>query len=288
MNTLEISNIAAACGKNPYEDRKKIMLLLLCRKFKEIYKKEFKSLGVIDYISDEVKTFDKEIKEIYSEHKKTVNNPKDFIKIQNEITEKLKLNKEVSKKDLDYAKKFLESSLKKDCGSNSEMHVIKRQKYTKGNNVLFSYTHDVNNWSVKGFHDATSADTVIEIKTRMKLQNVRRNEYDLYQLFGYLLCMNKTTGKIVQYFNDTIYDSDIPTFTEYGVIDITVEPCKSKFELFKSEINLFFEELSIYETQLIDIKCIIPESEWPIAIYDSDDTPHNINPIYEKIIQAIN
>ena len=23
MNTLEISNIAAACGKNPYEDKKK-------------------------------------------------------------------------------------------------------------------------------------------------------------------------------------------------------------------------------------------------------------------------
>ena len=27
MNTLEISNIAAACGKNPYEDKKKILLL---------------------------------------------------------------------------------------------------------------------------------------------------------------------------------------------------------------------------------------------------------------------
>jgi hypothetical protein len=122
----------------------------------------------------------------------------------------------------------------------------------------------------------------------MKLQNVRRNDYDLYQLFGYLLAMNKTRGKIVQYFNETVYDSDIPTFNEFGIIDITVEPCKSKFETFINELNSFFEELNTYsETKLINIQGVIMATDWPIALYDTDDIPHNINPIYEKIIQAI-
>lgn len=288
MNTLEISNIAAACGKNPYEDKKKIMLLVLCKKYKEIYKNEFKKFGIIEYISNETPTFDKEIKELYSEHKKNVTNPKNFNKIQVEITNLMKLKKDVTQKDLDYAKMFIESSLKKDCGTNSEKHVIKKQKYTKGNNSLFSYTNTESNWTIKGFHDATDNETVIEIKTRMKLQNVRRNEYDLYQLFGYLLTMNKTKGKIVQYFNDTVYDSDIPTFNEFGLIDITTEPCKTKFETFLTELNSFFQELHIYsDIHLIDVRDVIKEHEFPVALYDADDIPHNINPSYEKIIQAI-
>jgi hypothetical protein len=291
MNTLEISNIAAACGKNPYEDRKKIMLLILCKKNGEIYKKEFKKLGVIEYISQDTKTFDIEIKELYFQHKKNVNNPKDFKNIEKSITDKMVLKKEITKKDLDYAKMFIESSLKKDCGTNSERVVIKKQRYTKGNNCMFNFTNNEFNWTIRGFHDATDKDNdiVIEIKTRMKQQNVRRNEYDLYQLFGYLLAMNKTRGKIVQYFNDTVYDSDIPTFTEFGIVDITIEPCKSKFETFMTELNIFFQELNSFsDTQLINIQDVIKESEWPIAVYDSNDTPHNINPNYEKIIQALN
>jgi hypothetical protein len=290
MNTLEISNIAAACGKNPYENRQKIMLLLLCRKYKKIYKDVFKIIGVIEYISKDIKTFDMEIKDMYLEHKKTVNNPKDFKTIEKNITDKMKLKKEITKKDLDFAKTFIETSLKKDCGTNSEKSVIKKQKYTKGNNCIFTFTNSEFNWAIRGFHDATDNDNdvVIEIKTRMKLQNVRRNEYDLYQLFGYLISMNKTRGKIVQYFNDIVYDSDIPTFNEYGIIDITIEPCKSKFEEFINELNLFFQELNTYsDTRLINIKDVIKEAELPIALFDEDGIPHNVNPLYEKIIQAI-
>jgi hypothetical protein len=288
MNVIEISNIAAACGKNPYEDRQKIMLLLLCRKYKEIYKKEMKKIGIIEYISHDIKTFDTEIKEMYSEHKRNVKNPKEFKQIEKIITDKIKLKKEITKKDLDYAKIFIESSLKKDCGTNSEKTVIKKQLYTKGNNCMFSFVNNEYNWTIRGFHDATDNDIVIEIKTRMKQQNVRRNEYDLYQLFGYLLAMNKTRGKIVQYFNDIVYDSDIPTFTEFGIIDITVEPCKSKFEEFIKELNLFFQELNTYsDTHLINIEDIIKKNEWPIALYDTTDTPHNISPAYEKIINSI-
>jgi hypothetical protein len=290
MTTLEISNIAAACGKNPYENKQKITLLLLCRKYKAIYTEMFKNLGVIEYISQDVKTFDIEIKELYLEHKKSVNSPKDFKTIEKNITDKIKLKKEITKKDLEYAKVFIESSLKKDCGTNSEKTVIKKQKYIKGNNCMFSFTNPEYNWTIRGFHDATDGDNdlVIEIKTRMKLQNVRRNEYDLYQLFGYLLVMKKTRGKIVQYFNDIVYDSDIPTFNEFGIVDITVEPCKSKFETFMTELNSFFQELNLYsDTQLINIQDVIIKTEWPIALLDQNDIAHNVNPTYEKIIQAI-
>lgn len=289
MSTLEISNIAAACGKNPYENKQKIILLLLCRKYKATYKEIFKNLGVIEYISQDIKTFDLEIKELYLEHKKSINNPKDFKTIEKNITDKMKLKKEITKRDMDYAKVFIETSLKKDCGTNSEKTVIKKQKYTKGNNFMFSFTNPEFNWTIRGFHDATDKDIVIEIKTRMKLQNVRRNEYDLYQLFGYLLVMNKTRGKIVQYFNDIVYDSDIPTFTEFGIVDITIDPCKSKFETFITELNFFFQELNVYsDTRLINIEDIIIKTEWPIALLDNDENPHNINPLYEKIIQALN
>jgi hypothetical protein len=291
MTTLEISNIAAACGKNPYENKQKIILLLLCRKYKAIYAEMFKNLGVIEYISQDVKTFDIEIKELYLEHKKSVKSPKDFKTIEKNITDKMKLKKEITKKDLEYAKVFIESSLKKDCGTNSEKTVIKKQNYIKGNNCMFSFTNPEYNWTIRGFHDATDGDNdlVIEIKTRMKLQNVRRNEYDLYQLFGYLLVMKKTRGKIVQYFNDIVYDSDIPTFNEFGIVDITVEPCKSKFETFMTELNSFFQELNLYsDTQLINIQDVIMKTEWPIALLDQNDIAHNINPLYEKIIQALN
>jgi hypothetical protein len=80
----------------------------------------------------------------------------------------------------------------------------------------------------------------------------------------------------------------IPTFNEYGIIDITIEPCKSKFEEFINELNLFFQELNTYsDTRLINIKDVIKEAELPIALFDEDGIPHNVNPLYEKIIQAI-
>ena len=41
------------------------------------------------------------------------------------------------------------------------------------------------------------------------------------------------------------------------------------------------------DISLIDVRDVIKEHEFPVALYDADDIPHNINPSYEKIIQAI-
>jgi len=126
----------------------------------------------------------------------------------------------------------------------------------------------------------------------MSEKNVRKNEYDLYQLFGYLLAMSKTKGKIVQYFNKNIFDSDVETNYEYGIIDINEEIWGSKFKNFLRELNCFFCELSEYTNRykpenIFNVWKVFNKTELPIAIYDIDRIAHNINPKYEKIIKSL-
>jgi hypothetical protein len=157
--------------------------------------------------------------------------------------------------------------------------------YTKGNNKMYYYSE--NDWTIRGLHDAMIGNIVIEIKTRMKPQNVRKNEYDLYQLFGYLLAMSKTVGKIVQKYNSHIYDSDVETNLEYGIIDITINPWKDKFETFRKELNDFFIEIRTYSDKIFDVKTVISDSERPIASFNVDGVPCNVNPKYEKIVKTL-
>lgn len=286
MNSIEISFIGSACGKNRYEPRNKIILLLLCRQNKDIYKRLFFDKGIFTLLDPSKKTFDKQLKRIYSDYKKDVSSPEDFAKLQIDVKKRLKQeNEDIKEEDLNHATSFLENSMKKDCGTNNEKGVINKMNYKKGNNRMYYYSE--NNWSIRGLHDATCGDIVIEIKTRMKPQNVRKNEYDLYQLFGYLLAMNKTTGKIVQKYADCVYDSDIETENEYGIIDITIGIWKQRFEKFKSELNYFFEEVRKYTEEIFDPYNVIDPKENPIASFDIDGIPHNINPKYEKIVNAL-
>ena len=78
MNSLEISYIGSACGKNKYESRSKTMLLLLCRQYKDIYKNAMYKCGAFTTLDPECKTYDSQLKKIYSEYKKTVQSPNDF------------------------------------------------------------------------------------------------------------------------------------------------------------------------------------------------------------------
>jgi len=287
MNSLEISYIGSACGKNKYEPKSKTTLLLLCRQYKDIYKNAMFKCGAFTTLDPDCKTYDSQLKKIYSEYKKTVKSPGDFKRLEKDITKRLSSeNKEIKEEDLKHASRFLENSFKKDCGTNNESNVISKMQYKKGNNKMYYYYSD-NGWYIKGFHDATDNDMVIEIKTRMRPQNVRKNEYDLYQLFGYLLAMNKTKGKIVQKCNSIIYDSEIETDNEYGVIDISLHEWKEKFNTFKKELNNFFLEINNYKDKLFDTSIVIPSSLYPIASFDENGMPHNVNPKYEKIVMTL-
>ena len=286
MNSLEISFIGSACGKNRYEPKNKIILLLLCRQYKDIYKRIMFDKAIFTLLDPSRKTYDKQLKRIYSDYKKDVFNPEEFAKLQIDIKKRLKQeNEDIKEEDLNHATSFLENSMKKDCGTNNEKRVINKMNYKKGNNRMYYYSE--NNWTIRGLHDATCEDLVIEIKTRMKHQNVRKNEYDLYQLFGYLLAMNKTTGKIVQKYEDCVYDSDVETENEYGIIDVTAYIWKQRFEKFKSELNNFFEEVRKYTDEIFDPHNVIDPKENPIASFDIDGIPHNVNPKYEKIVNSL-
>tara|TARA_Y100000992_G_C21274243_1_gene498949 strand:- start:8186 stop:9055 length:870 start_codon:yes stop_codon:yes gene_type:complete len=288
MNCIEISYIGSACGKNRYESRDKIMLLLLCRQFKSFYKNVMFSNGTFQLLDLNKKTYDAQLKNIYSDFKKEVKDPKDFKRLENEITKKLKReNSEIKEEDLSHASKFLESTFKKDCGINNEQSVISTMNYKRGNNRMYTYSE--NGWSIKGLHDATDKDIIIEVKTRMRQQNVRKNEYDLYQLFGYILAMNKTKGKIVQKYDTFIYDSDVETDKEYGVIDIEISYWKEKFLTFKKELDTFFKDIKHYAdcVNVFDTSRVIEKREHPIAVFDIDGIPHNVNPKYEKIVKTL-
>lgn len=286
MNSLEISYIGAACGKNKFEPKNKILLLLLCRQYKETYKRIMFDRGIFTTLDSSKKTYDKELKRIYSDYKKEISNPEEFSTLQTVIKKRLKQeNKEIDEEQLTRATDFLENTMKKDCGINNEKKVINKMKYKKGNNAMYYYSE--NNWTIKGLHDATCGDLVIEIKTRMKPQNVRKNEYDLYQLFGYLLAMKMTTGKIVQKYNSGVYDSDTETENEYGIVDISTGIWKRRFEIFKKELNDFFEEVRKCSEDIFDPYKVINPAETPIASFDSDGVPHNINQKYEKIVSVL-
>ena len=286
MNSLEISSVSSACGKNQYEPRSKCMLYMLAKKQKVYIKQKLLELGIVEKIDEDTQTYDDKVKEMYKEIKKEIKNPSNFKSSRDEIISKLKSSTDCEQKDVDIAVDFIESSMKKDCGTNNEGDVISKKRYKKGNNFMYTYVE--NFWCIKGFNDASVGDVVIEIKTRMKLQNVRKNEYDLYQLFGYLLAMNKTKGKIVQYFNNKVFDSDVETEKEYGIIDINTEPYYSKFKTFLKELRSFFFELQelLQFPEKFDIASVFTKTKLPIAQI-KDKSVHNINPQYERLISIV-
>ena len=276
MLTLEISSIASACGKNPFESRNKTFLTQLCKEKKEYYRSLFFEEEIFR-ITNSDNYYDTELKNKVKKHK--VENPSDFLETEEAIMKEIiSENPDVNTENL---REKIKDSLKKECGKNIEPRVIKEKKYQRGNNIMYYY-NDTNGWRLRGLHDATKGDMVIEVKTRMKLNNIRRNEYDLYQLFGYLLAMKKTKGKIVQSFNGVIYDSDEESGIEYGIIDIENEPWKSKFSAFYNELSSFFEEIK--DCDFFDIYSVFTKGEIPIASF-KDNTLVKFNHDYEKLIK---
>ena len=127
---------------------------------------------------------------------------------------------------------------------------------------------------------------VIEIKTRMKKENVRKNEYDLYQLFGYMLVMGETRGMITQTHGGTIYKSTLENDNEYGIIDISEEKWNEKYIKFYKELNEFFKEVSKYTSCEFDISDVMKPGHI-YAEYDTNGKFHNVDPKYTNIFKAL-
>jgi len=285
MDTLEISYIGAACGKNKYEPRNKIMMVLLCREYPKLFKEKLIKSGNIRPL--EGTSLKRPIEESYKQFSKTVKDPKEFSNIEQKVISELKSNvPDIDESDISKARTIVRDNLKKDCGRNNEEDVIHASKYTKGNNRMWYYTDANHNWKLKGLHDATDKDMVIEIKTRMKKENVRKNEYDLYQLFGYMLVMGETRGMITQTHNGTIYKSTVENDNEYGIVDINLDKWNEKYIKFYKELDEFFKKISKFSECDFDITTVMKPGHI-YAEYDTNGKFHNVDPKYISIFKAL-
>ena len=263
---LEISNIAAACGKNPYESRNKMLLVSWARHCPEIVKNYLIDNNCLSpLINDDYSDIQKSVyKKVLPKEFDT----KDFGSIEKEIVKEYKKtrNGEQSEYEIKKLIEITQDRLKKDNGTLQEKNIISKEHYTKGNNKMYYYKIDSES-TIGGKHDALDSELVLEIKTRVKKQNVRRNDYDLYQLIGYLLALNTSTGKIVQIYNKVKYDSDSVSESEYGIVDIREEPWIELVSNIKEALKIYFAELKelINTSNYIYLSNVIPKNIRPIG-----------------------
>lgn len=257
---LEISSIGSACGQMPFEPIERTLLYCWAR-----------------YAPDDCKAFliskeyilnDDRATDLLSDHLSVLKNYADNISMENTKTEDFKLIMTEAEKELQQLRstqdlKVTDTELEEfringnkmlttSYGKNSEETIIKNVNGNFGNSKMYYYYIDKSS-CIGGKHDATKDDLILEIKTRMKENNVRKNKYDLYQLFGYLLAMKADRGKIIQHYGNKTFASDQETEREYGIIDI---------KNYYNEITLMLEELKHFFSRLdiiINNKCMSNE-----------------------------
>jgi CRISPR/Cas system-associated exonuclease Cas4 (RecB family) len=271
---LEISSIGAACKKMRFEPPEKVLLHSWARHSPDYCRDFLIKNGYItsdnkatETLKDHSTIIESVAENISASNTKT----SDFKKIIDHAEDNLKkLRKEqgidLTEKEIATFRETSQSYVKTTFGKNSEHIVTSNISATAGNDKMYYFNLN-SNWCFGGKHDACKGDLVIEIKTRVKKENVRKNEYDLYQLVAYLMAMGKTRGKIVQMHNNVTYDSDVETENEYGIIDI--QHYKHVVEDILNELSKFFTKLEkVIEDKAMsneDIQIAIPSGEKPIC-----------------------
>ena len=275
---LEISNVAAALGKNPYESKEKTLLVSWARHCPEVVKNYLIENHCLVSLKENEESFSDLQVETYNVVIPEQYDVKDFDKIEKQVVEeyKRKRNNEHSEKEIKQLKQYTQDLLKKNNGNIQENNIIQKEQYTKGNDIMYYY-EIYSNACIGGKNDASIGDILLEIKTRTRRQNVRRNEYDLYQLICYLLATGTSQGKIIQLFNKEKFDSDIATEQEYGLIDITQEPWKQLSTEIVEGLKEYFNELSelIKTSNYIYLTNVIPKRIRPIAKYLIEENSEN-------------
>jgi len=262
---LEISAIGSACGKMKFEPIERTLLYTWARHSPNDCKEFLIRSGAIRYDDDAV-DLHKDHDSLFKKAKTvSVNNSstREFKGILNSAEEEFKTLREsqglkISKEELQEFRDAGKKVINTNFGKNSEDTIIKSFNGKNGNDKMHYYNIG-SDYCIGGKHDASVNDMVVEIKTRMKEANVRKNEYDLYQLFGYLLAMGVQKGKIIQQFNNIKYDSDVETENEYGIVDSVVY--REKITTMLDELNTFFSRLD----NIICNKCMTSE-ELQIAL----------------------
>lgn len=293
---LEISNVAAALGKNPYESREKMLLTSWARHCPQKVKDYLEENNCIVPLSSEEESFTEMQIETYNVVLPKQYDVNDFKNIEEKVVEeyKRKRNNEQTESELKQLKEYTKDLLKKNNGNLQEDNIIQKEQYTKGNDKMY-YLNITDKACIGGKNDATLGDTLLEIKTRTRKQNVRRNEYDLYQVICYLMATNLNKGKIIQMFNKEKYDSDVPTEQEYGIIDITLEPYSSLAQEIIEGLNVYFKELEeiIKTSNFMYLSNVISKRIRPIAKYIIEEDHDKItfceeNVKYKNLLRHLN
>jgi len=267
---LEISNVATAINKNPYESRDKMLLCSWARhRPEEVYNYLIEE-GCITKLKKDQESHSKLQEETYKAILPPLFDTKDFKIIEEEIVEdyKRKRNNEQDADEIKRLKELTRDQLKKDNGNLQEKVTIQKNNYKSGNTKMYYY--DINsNCKIGGKFDALAEkqDLIIEIKTRTRLHNVRKNEYDLCQLICYMLATKKNQGKIVQVFNGVQYDSDTETEKEYGIVNLKEDKWKQFVEDIIFGLRKYFDDLEkiMLQNKMETLAMIIPNTIRPIA-----------------------
>ena len=279
---LEISNVAAALGKNQYESKEKTLLISWARHCPDVVRNYLIENNCIVSLKENEETFSDLQTETYNLVIPKEYDVKDFNKIEKNVVQeyKRKRNNEQSEKEIKQLKEYTQDLLKKNNGNIQENNIIQKEQYTRGNDRMYYY-EILPNACIGGKNDASIGDVLLEIKTRTRIQNVRRNEYDLYQLICYLLATGISQGKIVQLFNKEKFDSDVATEQEYGLINITQDPWKNVCTEIIEGLKEYFNELStlIKTSTFIYLTNVIPKTIRPIAKYIIEESDLNTKKI---------
>lgn len=300
---LEISNIASAINKNPFESRDKTLLSGWARLDPVYALKYLLDNNIIQYLNENEETYDLEMLDAYqttlNKIDKTKFTTKDFTQVENDTVEEYKrVRPEFKEEEIETLKNSVREQIKKDNGNIQEIKTIEKKNYQKGNDKMWYYKIGEN--KIGGFHDASIIDKnlneeiVIEVKARTNSRNVRKNEYDLYQLLGYILAIGCKKGKIVQNYNNKIFDSDVENSKEYGIIDIEKEQYSKMVEEIKINLKDYFNDLeriknaNSYEeiNNILTIDKIVGDINLPIAKISKNGFVE-VNNRFNKICQLL-
>ena len=253
---ISISDFGSIAGVNKWRPKEDTLLKCWCQNNKKEAETFFKENGYCVTQKEEpnIANYTFKMEEEFTDtikHKRPKTS-QDSDEIMNEYNKKIKEVAEkdnLSKKQVSAIKSNMQSKLKTECGINCEQDILNKTELKTGkvigerNDKMYYktiYMDDYYIYKIGGKVDGISEDDmIIEAKNRTRERNVRKNEYDLYQLLGYIFLTGKTKGKLIQKYNNKIWDSDTETHCEWGIVHLD----DRWNQFYQDDLLPFFEKL---------------------------------------------
>ena len=227
---VSISDFGSIADVNPWQSKDETLFRYHCKYFK---KEVLNLLNENHYIIDdkwstkvdkETETFLTEVKNLKANSSDEAN---ELIRSNWLTLDRLAKKNNMTNTEWCKIHDRIKDTITKNTGTQVESAVIKKVEgkvgtlSNKNDKMRYKTVFEDNEgtrYIIGGKTDATSKDTIIEVKNRRSLNNVKKNDYDWYQLMGYMYLIDKPYGKIIQNYNNKVFDSDTETTREYGKI----------------------------------------------------------------------